>query len=103
VNSGRMKQYITIRKKTSGAWGSSESWADYFSCYAEIIFDTGKESSIEDQMKSINTGIVKMRYDSRLTPDMRISWHLRIFEIKNILNISEKNREFKILISEIKR
>ena len=83
-----------------------QNWQEIYSSFAEIkpMYDN-KFGSIE----KFNFGHIvteaffmfKIRFTDQVNPKMRICFSRRIFEIKRIINIAEKNKILQIIALEI--
>ena len=81
-------------------------WEQKFNCYAEIIpLSDCQYMNIE----GLNFGnfiteeyyLFKIRYMDKINKKMRVSFGKRIYSIKRIVNIREKNRILNIIAHEI--
>jgi SPP1 family predicted phage head-tail adaptor len=81
-------------------------WTEKITTYAEI--QAASECNFEN-LENFNFGHViteayflfKIRYQSEITNKMRIKFKERIFEIKRIINVAEKNRLMNLISLEI--
>lgn len=69
--------------------------------WAEIKPLTGRELFTAQQRAAQVTHGVRMRYPgTAVTPEMRLNFNSRYFDILSVLNIDEQNRELQILAKE---
>jgi SPP1 family predicted phage head-tail adaptor len=104
MNSGSLRQYVRIEAKPiASAWGTEPAWAEFWSGYAKISFESGNENHTEDQRQSKNTGSAIIRYQSGIVPRMRLTYGDRLFEITSVINYEERSEYLKLSIEEINR
>jgi SPP1 family predicted phage head-tail adaptor len=84
VDVGKMRHRITFRKKVTvydELGQDSVGWADYKTVWATVT--PYKASDVNVMSKSVEsvTHRIYVRYHDWITPDMRIDFHGRIFEM----------------------
>lgn len=83
-----------------------ENWLEKYRCFAEIkpLYDN-KSGSLEKfsfgHVVTENFYMFKMRFTSEINTKSRIYFKERIFEIKRIINVLEKNKIIQIIALEI--
>ncbi len=100
---GRLNHKVVIeqRTETKNTLGEDETtWSTYKWTWAQVSPLSGKEYLANNELQSVVTGRVSMRYLSGVTVDMRINWDNRIFDIISIINTEERNRELILMVEE---
>lgn len=101
---GQLRHRVTIQAKTitRGTDGSViESWADTATVWAAVEPLTGREYWAAQQINAERTVKFRIRYRSGITPQMRISYSSRTFDIKSVINVEEQNRELLLMCEEV--
>jgi len=98
-----MRHPISIQQKTRirdeiGAW--QESWSEVVSCRAAIWSISASESAASNRLDYTTTHKIRIRYLPSLTPDMRVVFGRRVFEIASIININEGGRLIDLICRE---
>lgn len=104
MNAGTLKHRLTILipyQLYNWGGGGTISWITYATVWGEIIPLRGKERFDDDKIKADISHVIKIRYKKGITPSMRITFNDRIFDIKNILNKKEEDRELQIECLEV--
>ncbi len=99
MRAGARKHKITVQNTTQTQdtyGGVTDSWGTYCTRFAGVKTFTGRES-VEGQ-QIIGSRIIRftLPYDSvtdAITTKMRISWDSRTFDIQDVENVDERNRE----------
>lgn len=104
--SGRLRHKITIQKRTEsiGATGGVKyTWANHSAPRAEIGNKIGREKYQAMQEQSIKTVGMRLHYTKSLgkmnTRDYRIIFKNNIYDIEDIDNVLEMNKELIITTS----
>lgn len=104
MNSGSMRQFIEIQYKPRiTTWGTTPGWTHFATCYSKIIFNNGTENNVEDMRKAKIRGTAKIRYNAGVTPQMRIKYGDRYFEILSVLDVNERKFEMLLDIEEVSK
>ena len=105
IRAGRLRheviiQEVTQTRDTSGS--VTESWSTTDTVRAEIkpIKSAGSERFIHEQVMSVGTHMVTIRYQGDVTPKHRILWGSRIFDINDVRDDYEKNRTMELICTE---
>jgi SPP1 family predicted phage head-tail adaptor len=101
---GRLRHRITIEEPTrtaDGMGGWTVTWTEVSTVWAGVEPVSGKERIAADAVEAEVTHKVIIRYASWLTPDMRITFGDRHFDIRAIINPAEKDVMQEILATEI--
>lgn len=99
----RKNKKVTIQEitETRNSYGESiETWVKFKTVWANIAPISGKEFFNAQTISSKATLKITVNYIDGLTHKKRILHGDRIFNIENILNKDERNRELVILVSE---
>lgn len=101
---GKLRRRITIRcaTLTQNSIGEMvQSWADFArNVPAQIVPANGKEAIQAAQVNAQQQVIVCIRYLPGVSPQMRIIYGTRTFEINSVMNKEERNREMEIVCVE---
>lgn len=106
MRAGRLRNKITIQTIVNEVddFGqpllNGSGYTDYKTVWASVIPVSGKESFLSNTDFSKTTHKIKIRYIPNIKASMRILWQGRIFNIVNVRNIEEMNREYEILAWE---
>ena len=94
IDPGELRHAITIQvaaesQDTNGAL--TLTWTTYAQVNARIDPYGGGEKWGDAALQTTNLFKIKMRYCAGITTKMRVSFNGRIFDIKNIENVLERN------------
>lgn len=100
IDPGELDRKITIQTASASgvdAFGESTStWYTYAQPWARMEWKTGNEG--EDAQQIANKEVIEflVRYDSGITPKMRISYDSDLFDIESISQVGGRQR-FQLL------
>lgn len=77
-----------------------ETWATKATLWADIAPLNSREYWAAQQVQSEVTNKVTMRYFSGLRPDWRIKFGSRLFDIRSVINVDERNEQHILLCKE---
>ncbi len=103
INCGELRHRIAIQAatETAGPLGEvTQTWATVITVSASIAPLRGKEKVQGDQVSAEATHMVKMRFNSTVTPAHRLLFSSRIFDINHIANIEERNKLLELTCTE---
>ncbi len=80
--------------------GTVMGWTTIDTVWASIEPVNGSETVIAGKLSGTITHRVRMRYAPAITPAMRFVLGSRVFNIRSIKNIQERNRALEILAEE---
>ena len=106
MRAGQLDKLITVQESTTGrdAYGGvTDSWATFAQYWARLEYLGGAERMGSDQVRGDVEVQFTVRHDpsvSRLTPDMRVSWNSRTFDIEAVFTEGEQGREARIITVE---
>jgi SPP1 family predicted phage head-tail adaptor len=92
---GALRKRITIQQQSATQNTRGEpipSWTTFATCWASIEPKNGRELLAAQQVQSQVITEITIRYQSGITPDMRILYGTRYFDIQAIQNVEERNR-----------
>lgn len=104
MNPGQLRHRITIQQKTrvQNEYGEEiADWVDVASVWASVNPISGREFFAAEAVNSEVTHKINMRYRSGITPDMRVKFKERYFQIIVVMNLQEKNVELQLLCKEL--
>lgn len=104
MRAGELRHRIAFQSKTRSKGtrgGPSESWATIITLWGAIMPLKGDEIINADMRNSEITHKIKIRYTSSVDAKGRALFGSRIFQLYEVLNIDERNREMQIGAKEI--
>ena len=99
MNPGELKHRITFQVQDLEQ--EDEVWKDILSTWANINPISGKEYYSAETINSDLTHKIRLRYRRGITPDMRILYKDRIFNIVSVINEYEKNAILQLMCREL--
>lgn len=103
MRAGRLNKLVTIEQPNSVTDAVGQpvpSWSQFAKPWARIEPITGREWFAESMINSETTVKITIRYRDGITEDMRVNWNSKLYNIEDILNVFEKDRELILLCSE---
>lgn len=100
---GPLRQRLYLQQESLGAdtgGGGALSWTTIATLWAAVEPFSGKEALQAGRISGSITHRIRLRYDSSVTTAMRFLWGSRVFNIRDIRNINERNRVMEILAEE---
>ena len=96
---GKLRELIDIEEcseatRTSG--DVTETWSQVDQVYAEFMDSRGREFVNARQLNAELTHVLRLRYDSTLTPQHRITWDSRVFNILSVRDVNERTHEMRV-------
>jgi len=104
MRAGDLRHRITLQQKTEtrDSFGAViETWNDVATLYASIEPLRGKEFFDAQQVNAEVTIRIRIRYRSGVTPNMRVLFGTRTFDIQSVINVDERNREMILMCREV--
>lgn len=99
MNPGRMNRRLTIQvltASTDAAGGRTETWADAFDCWGELVSHKASEPVEANAERTVDRKSFRIRYYAGLAPEThRILYQLKFY---NITGISEEGIKDRILL-----
>ena len=107
MNAGEYRHLITVQKLndttpyTQGTDGSSaENWVTLATVWAKVKPLTGREFTAAQQTQADLTHNIYTRYTPGISPDDRVVWGTRTFDIIDAVNVDERNVELILRCKE---
>ncbi len=95
VTVGEMKHRIAIETKTrvtDGMGGGTITWANFSTVWSKIEPRSANETFWAKHLEHRVTHKITIRYLAGVTSEMRIVFGARVFQIKGVRNLEERNR-----------
>jgi SPP1 family predicted phage head-tail adaptor len=102
-NAGSYRHVITFQSPstTENEYGEpTQDWVDFATVRAGIYPISGKDYISAVELNSEISHKVNIRYYPGITPNMRIVFGSRIFQIIAVMNFQEWNKELQIVCKE---
>jgi len=109
LSAGELNKRITLQAKSvedNSIGGYTETWNDLATVWASVEPLQGKELLQAQQMNSVVSTKIKIRYRKGITSDMRISYGGKYYNIKgNPINPGMRNEELHLMceVSDIEQ
>ena len=103
MRAGNLRHRVQVQSLTIApdTWGAGEeTWTTVHNVWAAIWPLRGVESLEQMKLESEVTHKIRIRYHSGITPKHRIKWESRLFNIKSIINVDERNIYLEIMATE---
>lgn len=100
---GRLRYLVKLQsptRTTDTGGGQSIAWSTITDLYADIRPKSGKESFTQDQLQEISQHEVIVRYRSDMNTSYRLLFGTRIFNIRHIKNVNERDRYYVLTCEE---
>lgn len=104
INPGEFRHLIVFQKMSEEQNDYGEpigNWVDVLTARAGIYPLSGKEFFAAETVNSEVTHKINMRYMSGITPDMRVKFGDRYFNIISVINFQERNVLLQLLCKEL--
>lgn len=99
MDPGKLNHRITFQIQNLDS--EEEEWNDIVTTWASINPISGREYYQAETINSDLTHKVRLRYRKGITPDMRILYKDRIFNIVSVINEYEKNTMLQLMCREL--
>jgi SPP1 family predicted phage head-tail adaptor len=103
MKAGKLRHLIEFQEEstTQGDYGSQKgAWVTTATAYASIEPVGGKETATLPTFYAEATHKIVTRYQPGITPKLRVKYGDRLFDIKQVLNVGERNVELNIACTE---
>ena len=103
MNSGDMRQRISIQDKTTGRdsfGGEVVTWSETAAVWATAEPLRGQEYLEARRLQSDLDIRFRIRYLAGLKPTMRVVYDGRIFNIQSVIHVKEARREIQLMCKE---
>jgi len=79
----------------------TKTWATYDTVWAQLRTLSGRERDMAQQEASTLTHEITIRYRTGVQPDHRVYYDSRYFDIKDVRNVDERNKELRLRCVEV--
>ena len=103
MRAGRLRHRITIQNPTKQRNQVGETvlaWKDLATVWAAVEPVSGKEFFAAKQVIAEVTHKIRTRYRPGISPQSRVLFNGRTFEVNSVINRDERNRELEIMATE---
>lgn len=103
MNAGILRHKISFQSRTVSrdSFGAETvAWRTEKTVWASIEPISGREYFLAQQVQSEITHIIKIRYYSGVRTDWRVIFGSRIFDIKSVINLKERNNQMALMCRE---
>ena len=83
-------KFQSLTRASDGQGGWTESWADVMTVWAQVKPVSQKERYFSQQIQPTTTHKITIRWVGGLTPEMRVVFESRIFQIHGLIREDEK-------------
>jgi SPP1 family predicted phage head-tail adaptor len=104
MNSAKLRHRITLQSKTKvkdSEGITKEKWADVMTVWAAVEPLRGREYFQAAAVNQENTVRFRIRYRAGVTPNMRVKYGSRLFDIKSVIDIEERHVEMHLMCQEV--
>lgn len=96
MRAGLLRHLITIQTRAAGALdsygGSNPAWSTFAEVWAQIEPTTGREYVKDGANKAALLTRFVLRYLDGVTPQMRVSFEGKVYNIREVINERQRNR-----------
>lgn len=103
MRAGTLRQRVTIQDKSvvrDTYGGETISWTDVAEVWAAVEPLQGREYLEARQTMAEVTTRIRVRYRSGITPEMRVEYDSRNYEILAVIHVREQQRELHLMCRE---
>lgn len=104
IQAGKLSNRIDLQRN-NGARNSKgeliDSWETYATVSAEILTGAGAERILGQQVSAVSNVMVRIRYYPGVSPKHRAKFGDRTFDINNVDNVAQGNREMILACKEV--
>lgn len=83
-----------------GQGGATVTWSDVATVFANVQPLVGQEAVVSRQLQDSLTHKVTMRWRGGVKAAMRLKWGTRLFNIREVRNIDERNHVLELRCDE---
>jgi SPP1 family predicted phage head-tail adaptor len=98
-----MRSRVTLQRKavtTDEVGNQIETWIDYQTVWAAMAPISGREYYAASQINAEVSSKFLFRYLPEITPDMRILFGSRVFEVVSVMDVEGRKRLLELLCKE---
>lgn len=103
MRTGRWRSKLTIQANTptrDSIGGEVASWATHATWWAELVQAKGGEAFRGGVVHAGADSVASGRYITGVTPQMRVTYGSRIFDILNVNNVESRGAELRLDLRE---
>jgi SPP1 family predicted phage head-tail adaptor len=104
VGAGDYNRRITLQhfETTKDSEGIvTQQWMDVATVWAAVEPLRGREYFAAAAVNAENTVRFRIRYRPGITPDMRLLYNGRVFEIQSVIDVNEQHKEIHLMTREV--
>ena len=106
MRAGTLRKRVQWQQRTvtTDSFGqATETWATVANCWASLQPGKGNEKDVADQQRSYSPFDIRVRWPGNISfsPDDRILYGTRTFNIQNINDVDERHRELVVTAVEV--
>lgn len=101
--SAMLRRQVTLQspaETTDGTGGFTLSWTNVATVWAAIEPLSGRERMIARKLQSSVTHRITIRYRTGVTARMRVQSGSRVFNIRHVINLEERDELLELLAEE---
>jgi SPP1 family predicted phage head-tail adaptor len=80
---------------------ATEQWQDWVTVWAAVEPIRGREYFAAAAVNAQNDVRIRIRYRPGVTPDMRVVYGQRVFDIQSVIDVDERHREIQLMCREV--
>jgi SPP1 family predicted phage head-tail adaptor len=103
LDAGNLRHRVCVEavvRTADDGGGATESWTTVAETWADIKPANGSELVAADRRQGRVSHVIHTRVGIVVEPEMRLRLGQRIFEIRAVMDLSERRRWFRILAEE---
>lgn len=104
MRAGQLRHLITIEDATESQdeYGEPDlTWSMYTTAWAKVEPLSSRETVEARSVYQERTHRITMRHQDGITPNMRVNWDGRLFDIEGVRNVEERNRMLELNVKEV--
>lgn len=107
MRAGKLRHRLTLQSPTGAVdatfGGQTHAYTDTATVWGSVepAVLMGREQFAAAQLQAELTHRITIRYRAGVTPKMRVSWDSRTFDIEQVVNVEERDRELHLLCREM--
>lgn len=95
---------VTLQRRvtvTDNEGFTTEQWQDWVTVWAAVEPIRGREYFAAAAVEAEVTLRIRIRYRAGVTPDMRVAYGQRIFDIQSVIDVGGRHREIELMCREV--
>lgn len=100
---GEMRHRLRLEaavRTPDGGGGATVSWGLVAEVWGAVVPLSGSERAEADGLKGRVTHEIVIRYRPGVLPELRFTFGARVFDIRTVLDVSERRRFLRCLVEE---